>query len=483
MLQTLKKLSNKCVQQIKQSKPQHKRVIAAATAAISITMGSAYVYSSNDDLKTVYHIYLQGERLGTVDNQSVVEDVIKQKLKKEEQSFDTYKLTAGDQVSYIPEKVFHPEFDNQVVINNIKEKFEVLAAAHAFTIKGEPVAFVKTLQEAENVLLELKKKYVSEEVLTQLNTSSDKDRELQLGDSIITDVRFDEKVTIKKENIFPNQILPVDQAVELLQKGTLEPKIHKVASGEILGRIANKYDLTVEDIIELNPKLSENSVLQIGDELVVTAYEPYLDVIVEEKSFKKEELPFETKVETSDQIYKGESRVTQEGRTGEQHVKYVTLRQNGIEVENNAIETKVISEPKEKIIVKGTKVIPSRGTGDLGWPAVGGYISSNMGYRWGKLHKGIDIARPSDRTIKAADNGTVEYAGWDGGYGNKVVINHNNGMKTVYAHLASLSVKKGQTVPRGTKLGVMGTTGNSTGIHLHFEVYKNGKLKNPMDYY
>lgn len=98
------------------------------------------------------------------------------------------------------------------------------------------------------------------------------------------------------------------------------------------------------------------------------------------------------------------------------------------------------------------------------------------------MHKGIDIAGPSNRTIKAADNGVVVSAGRDGTYGNKVVVNHNNGMKTIYAHLSSISVKVGQTVEKGSKLGVMGSTGRSTGIHLHFEVYKNGALQNPMDY-
>ena len=104
--------------------------------------------------------------------------------------------------------------------------------------------------------------------------------------------------------------------------------------------------------------------------------------------------------------------------------------------------------------------------------------------KWGcvgaQLHRGIDIARPSSRTILAADNGVVVSAGWDGAYGNKVVIDHNNGYKTLYAHLSSINVKVGQTVPQGANLGVMGSTGRSTGVHLHFEVTKNGSLVNPL---
>ncbi|NQD66381.1 M23 family metallopeptidase, partial [Bacillus haikouensis] len=78
--------------------------------------------------------------------------------------------------------------------------------------------------------------------------------------------------------------------------------------------------------------------------------------------------------------------------------------------------------------------------------------------------------------------GVVVSAGWDdGGYGNKVVIDHQNGYKTIYAHLDSISVSAGQTIGRGEKIGIMGATGESTGVHLHIEVYKNGSLINPLD--
>ena len=88
----------------------------------------------------------------------------------------------------------------------------------------------------------------------------------------------------------------------------------------------------------------------------------------------------------------------------------------------------------------------------------------------------------TNRTIRAADYGTVVTAEYQSGFGNKVVIDHNNGYRTIYAHLSSIDVQVGQTVKKGDGLGIMGTTGNSTGIHLHFEIYKNGALKNPMDY-
>ncbi|MCF3942263.1 murein hydrolase activator EnvC family protein [Oceanobacillus alkalisoli] len=120
--------------------------------------------------------------------------------------------------------------------------------------------------------------------------------------------------------------------------------------------------------------------------------------------------------------------------------------------------------------------------GYLAWPAVGGYISSYVGPRWGRQHNGIDIARPSNYNILAAADGVVTKAGHTGGFGNRIEIEHSNGLKTLYAHLSSINVTVGQEVSTGTVIGIMGNTGNSTGIHLHFEVYKNGALQDPMYY-
>lgn len=123
--------------------------------------------------------------------------------------------------------------------------------------------------------------------------------------------------------------------------------------------------------------------------------------------------------------------------------------------------------------------------GTLGWPTNGGYISSPMGTRWGSLHKGIDIARTDRSTsppIYAAEGGTVVSTGTMNGYGNTVVIRHGNGIKTLYAHMASLSVSTGQSVSRGQQIGIMGNTGDSQGIHLHFEVHVNDSVQNPVSY-
>ena len=97
-------------------------------------------------------------------------------------------------------------------------------------------------------------------------------------------------------------------------------------------------------------------------------------------------------------------------------------------------------------------------------------------------HSGLDIAAPKGTKIKVAASGTVTFSGYSGGYGNVVKVSHGNGIMTYYAHCSALYVKKGQTVTAGDVIAAVGSTGNSTGNHLHFEVVKNGVSLNPQYY-
>ncbi len=120
-------------------------------------------------------------------------------------------------------------------------------------------------------------------------------------------------------------------------------------------------------------------------------------------------------------------------------------------------------------------------TGALGWP-VNGPITSGFGQRWGRLHAGIDIGVGFGTPIGAAAGGVVIHAGWLGGYGNLVVIDHGGGLSTAYGHQQAIYVRYGQQVGQGQVIGEVGSTGNSTGPHLHFEVRVNGSPVDPLGY-
>ena len=114
------------------------------------------------------------------------------------------------------------------------------------------------------------------------------------------------------------------------------------------------------------------------------------------------------------------------------------------------------------------------------WP-VNGPITSCFGWRWGRMHEGIDIGVPCGTPIHAAASGTVIYSGWMDGYGNFVVIDHGNGLATAYGHQSAIYVSGG-SVSQGQTIGAVGSTGNSTGCHLHFEVRVNGSPVDPLGY-
>ena len=115
----------------------------------------------------------------------------------------------------------------------------------------------------------------------------------------------------------------------------------------------------------------------------------------------------------------------------------------------------------------------------LVWP-VSGVVTSGFGYRWGRLHAGIDISAPAGTPVRAAASGTVIYAGWMGGYGNLVVISHGGALATAYAHLSS--IWGAGSVSQGQGIGAVGCTGSCTGNHLHFEVRVNGQPVDPFGY-
>jgi murein DD-endopeptidase MepM/ murein hydrolase activator NlpD len=116
--------------------------------------------------------------------------------------------------------------------------------------------------------------------------------------------------------------------------------------------------------------------------------------------------------------------------------------------------------------------------GGLVWPADGG-VSSPFGFRWGRLHAGIDIDSGYGAPIRAAKAGVVIMAGYNGGYGNCVIIDHGGGLTTLYAHQSRMVASDGQSVSRGEVIGYVGGTGNVTGPHLHFETRVGGEPQNP----
>ena len=160
-----------------------------------------------------------------------------------------------------------------------------------------------------------------------------------------------------------------------------------------------------------------------------------------------------------------------------------------VEEEQERLENQLKASLQGSLSKSSSAVSPKYVNGAFTWPAPASYnITSPYGYRihpvykTKKFHSGIDIGAAYGTAVLAANGGTVTMAGWNGGYGNCIVVDHGGGLATLYAHLSSISVSRGATVSKGQQIGKIGSTGVSTGPHLHFEVLKNGSTTNPMNY-
>lgn len=452
-----------------------------------LNIDSNVVYAEgNNPITTMYHLYLDDTYLGAVTDETSVDDLIEKEIEAKEEAQESEDedelLTYGlkETITMVPERVFHTPSSDDVVLERLKDMMTIDVVAQSLTINERLVGYFADEATVDQLIFEFKNKYVDETILNKFAEREEEEAYIEVDDVKIFDIRLSEEVDLDETIVEASELLTVDEGLRLLEKGTLEDEIHTIVSGDTLNSIASEYDLTREDLIELNSELDEDHVLSIDQEVNVTAYQRFVDVIIEQEITVEKTIKHEKVVEDTDALYKGDSRVIQEGKDGSKMVEYALELVNGREVNRDVVNETIIDEAVDHVTERGTKVMPSRGTGNFGWPAVGGYISSRYGPRWGSMHNGIDIARPTNRNILASDNGTVEEIRYEAnGYGHYLVINHNNGYKTLYAHLSNISVRVGQTVPKGTVIGTMGTTGRSTGIHLHFEVFRNGSRINP----
>ena len=209
---------------------------------------------------------------------------------------------------------------------------------------------------------------------------------------------------------------------------------------------------------------------------------PRLDVTSTRSVTYTEEIPYETITRENDQFDQTYRATLQEGCAGEAVVTAEIETVDGQEHGRTIVERTVLSDATDEIIEVGTKNV-GIGTGDFMVPVTSYTFTSGFKWRWGKLHSGVDLAVPEGTPVYAADNGKVIVAGdLNNGYGNYIILDHQNGYKTLYAHNSALLVSVGDIVAKGDKIALSGNTGNSAGPHLHFEVQVNDEKVDPQQY-
>lgn len=460
-------------------------MLAILMASLTVIMGFTKEVNHKESLNKIYHVYVGDEYMGDVSDTTAVHEIIEEKEEVASSQYKELSVDASTDVKIIPEQVFSKETKDAKTLAKVEQTLVAQAPAFALMVDNEPVAYLKDANDYEATIRLLKLQYVSPQELENLNAGQQAVGDLQplqSGETRISNISFKQTVSGVTKKVAPNQILTPEDAVKLLMTGSIEQEEYHIKSGDVLGAIAKAHSLTTAELLALNPEITVDTILRIGQALNVTVAKPFVTLEVKQEKKITDTIPFEKVIEEDPTMLKGESVMKQQGVEGKVERTYLLTSENGTRTSKIALEEKVIQEPTQQIEVVGTKVISSRGTGKFTWPAVGGYISSNMGKRWGGQHRGIDIARPSNYNILAADNGVIAATGFSGSYGNRILIKHNNGYTTLYGHLSSINVEVGQVVEKGSVIGIMGSTGNSTGTHLHFEIEKNGALVNPLAY-
>ena len=339
------------------------------------------------------------------------------------------------------------------------------ATAAALQINGEPKVFLRSAEEANQLLEELRTDFVKE------------------GEKVLS-VAFREEVQVVKSHAAATRIMDLEEAKTFVLNGTDKLETYTVVKGDTLSTIAQKQGVALSALRAANPQINGDR-LSIGQQLQLVKLEPLIHVMMEKEVVREEKIPFGTKTTNSADLWAGQTQVKKAGVSGLKEVTYKIVMENGREVEKQELNVMVLQEPQIQEVLRGTKLmVASRGGGDgqLAWP-LRGNISSRYGPRGSGFHTGIDITGTRGTPLYSAGNGQVIFAGWgSGGYGNLVIIDHGNGLTTKYAHLTAFQVKVGQTVERGDVVGTVGSTGRSTGSHLHFETNVNGRHVDPMRY-
>ncbi len=296
-------------------------------------------------------------------------------------------------------------------------------------------------------------------------------------------VEFTEDIIVVEAYVASNKVLDVEEATKEITKANQEPVKYSVKEGDCPSTIATSNNMTLKKLIELNPRLASTELVNIGDELIVMVPKPELTITTKEEVAYKAKIAKTTKYIENEAKYEGTNKVIDGGADGEKLVTAIVTKINGKENSRTITEEVVVTEAKEKVIEKGTKKLPAKAaTGSFVMPLARYTLSSGYGYRWGGFHYGVDLAASTGTVIRASDGGTVSFAGWSGGYGYLVILDHGNGVTTKYGHCSKITVSEGQKVAQYQEIARVGSTGQSTGPHCHFEIRFDGSPANPMNY-
>lgn len=431
-------------------------IVMVAVAVLSLfNYATGYEYS--------YH----GKVLGVVKDQADVFSVLEvvSKQLSEEHSVNI-SINESSDIEFRKVVTVNRDVDDmEEVLNRLTYMRDINVTAYGIFVDGKRAAVLPSQAEANGVLAGLLEKF---------STAKDGIR----YESVI----FQEEVTVEEVSAKLGNIQRTSTVSKNLLAGEVSDKVHVAATGESKADIAKLHGLSVAQLVAANPAI-KNREPDVGEKLSIQQTAPVLHIATVEKATYNVAIAHSTERKNNPNAYKGINTVKTKGKNGTTQVVARVIRVNGKEIEREILKETITKEPVTEVILVGTKPIPpTMGDGHFINPCPAGRLTSTFGYRWGRMHWGIDLACPTGTTVRAADGGTVVFTGWGGAEGYYIEINHQNGFMTRYKHLSRILVQRGQKVYEGQTIARSGNTGYSTGPHLHFEILKNGVNVNPLNY-
>lgn len=354
----------------------------------------------------------------------------------------------------------------QKLEEKLSQQLGDIAYGYVLYVDDEPVAATQYEGALEELLAQLKTGYITDQTV---------------------DCYFVEKIDIRQEYAPAKLMMNLGYIAEKLNATKEGAVTYTVKSGDTFFDIALENEMSVEKLLSLNPGY-QSDLIHVGDTLTISNAVPYLTVVDVERQNYLRDVAYSVEYQDDSSLYQGDYRVLKAGIYGKEDVTANVTYVNGAEISRDVVAAVTLSQPVPELQARGTAPRPSwAATGSLRWPC-SGIITSYFGYRDINIagassnHGALDIAAPYGTNIYAADGGTVVAAGWNGGYGYRVIIDHGNGMRTMYAHCSSLLVSSGDHVFKGELIAYMGSTGISSGSHCHFAVYVNGTAVDPLNY-
>lgn len=472
---------------------------------------------------SIYKVYLNGESIGLIENKQELLDLIDQEQIEIKNKYKVDKVYPPSGLDIQDVVTYDNDISSAInVYEKIKDKEPFTVSGYEVTItykdndditEGDDAEATEKDEEEvkEPVVMNVLKKedfeegfydtiaaFVGSETLEKYSNGTQP--EIVETGSKIENVYWNEDIKIKESYLSTEEYIYTNSSdvSKYLLFGTLEEgKKYTVKDGDDISSVAEANNLNVDEFLVANPEFtSANVLLTAGQQVNTALINPVVNIVYEEEKIEDVEVPFETEYQDDDTMYKGNNETIQLGENGETRVTEKIQYING-EIQGLYITSKQELTPAvNKIVKRGTKVSSSSGgyeyydvpfTNDTwSWPTISPYvITSKYGWRWGKIHAGIDISGCGyNSPIYSIGDGVVVETGYHYSMGYYVYVAHGNDYYSVYMHMSKYIVSKGQTLSRGQQLGKMGNSGFSTGTHLHLGIYKGypyigGVAQNP----